>query len=298
MEQQNIYNLSLGVAGGFATRNVARLFANVAASRYTQKRITGFIRNNAVYKDPLLAAYEKSGLKEAGILMLDTNNDNINEVLKTVESRCVKRPQKNIFISLMKKVPNKKISDKFKASMRAVAAGYNACYIGDASVILINQDKFPLVGFHEIGHAIGRQNNFIRKMIAKYKTPILTKLPPAILLIGLLWNKKEKSDSSENMLHKSLSFVKNNCGKLTSLCFVPLLAEEGIASLNAAKLAKDVLNKPMYKNMCKFNAFAWSTYLLSAVISGLVAASSVFVRDKIVEKNFVKKLMKTQSSAS
>jgi len=71
---------------------------------------------------------------------------------------------------------------------------------------------------------------------------------------------------------------------------LPTLAEEGVASINGAKLAKDVLNNKMYKNLNKLNTKAWCSYLFATVLIGGAVQIAVNLRDKIVANKPIQKI--------
>ena len=106
---------------------------------------------------------------------------------------------------------------------------------------------------------------------------------PAILITGLLKSKKEDGEQPKGIMDKTTTFIKNNCGKLVFAAMLPTIAEEGLASLNGAKLAKKVLDSNMLKKVNKTNAIAWGSYISLATVMGLGARLGVMVRDKIAQ---------------
>ena len=138
-------------------------------------------------------------------------------------------------------------------------------------------------------------------LLSIFVTPIL--LLAALLKNRKLDNAKDKANDKYNLLNKNSSlqtkksdeklqknkknkdFLKDNIGIIIGICQLPHLIEEAKASINASKLAKNVLNEKDLKHLNKLNAKAWSTYLLGAIaISGL-AQFAVYIKDKVVEKN-------------
>ena len=63
---------------------------------------------------------------------------------------------------------------------------------------------------------------------------------------------------------------------------LPTVVEEGLASINGAKLAKKVLNPQELKKLNITNAKAWSTYLLGATLVSICAQLAVKVKDRLV----------------
>lgn len=293
MEQQNYYNLSLGIAGGLAAKCLWHKSAKSCINNFSRIYIRNNVHGKVEYKEPLFQVLKRSGLKQDGVDIFDINRENASEVMKTVNARCKKKTKKVVIPESIKKILYRGRIKQNREGMSQVLDGYNACVMSNSSAVLINLDKLSLPGFHELGH-LYKNNNLGRKILVKLKMPMIRNVVPAILLVGLLKDKKNEAEAPKNSFDKATDFIKNNCGKLTSLCFLPLLTEEAIASINAAKLAKGVLDKSMLKTMCKYNAFAWSTYLAGAALAGLTSYLGVLTRDEIVEKNFIK----TQSSAS
>jgi hypothetical protein len=96
-----------------------------------------------------------------------------------------------------------------------------------------------------------------------------------------LRSKKDNNDSNQSSFSKIKDFIKDNAGKITFLSFVPMLAEEGLASLHGLKFAKNSLSKVAYGATRKFYAAGFASYvgLAAAAALGIKAASCV--RDKV-----------------
>lgn len=287
MEQQNYYNTALGAAGGIASRQLFYKCVKKGLAGINKSYIAHRIHHKTEFREPLIEVLKKSGLAKDGIEIFNINSENSDTVNRIVNSRCKRQPKKSILPVYVKKILYRLRTKQDNAKTLQILEGYNACVIPDCSAILINMDKLSIAGFHELGHQY-KSSNLWRRMLVKSKMPLVKYVPPLLLMVGLLKNKKTKSEAPKNTFDKMTDFIKNNCGKLTSLCFVPLLTEEAIASINAAKLSKGILNKPMLKSMCKYNAFAFSTYVSGALLAGCASFVGVKVRDKIVEKNIIK----------
>ena len=287
MENQDFYNLSLGIAAGYATKLALGKALSVPRCSITKKYMLKVSQLNSLYAKPAMDAFEKSGLKEQGVSFLHMDENNMQEVLKKAFVKKNNKKTKKINdYNPIKRYFLKRRAKRFNKDMRHIAEGHNAAHVMKTSSILLNTEKLSIAAFHEMGHALNRNKPF-RQFLVKSQAHLLKYFPPIILAFGLAKNKKDKSEVSNNVFDKTTNFIKNNAGILTSLCFVPTMTEEAIASINAFKIAKGVLNKPALKKLCKYNAFCWSTYLTGAVFAGLTTAGAIYVRDKIVHSKKV-----------
>ena len=73
------------------------------------------------------------------------------------------------------------------------------------------------------------------------------------------------------------------------LAMVPTLAEEGLASINGAKLAKETLKPDMLKKMNNLNLKAWGSYAIGALAMSLCGALAVWVKDRVAQPELAKK---------
>lgn len=288
MDKQDLNNLSLGIAAGYTAKIASATALGKARVAINKKCTENVWKFAPLFTQSLIDdVFEKSGLKEKGISIVHMDKDNKNTVLRDMFCRKDSDSKIGQAGNYFKRVRNRKRNKNFQKSMSYVAEGYNSCFIYKKSAILINAKKLGVVVFHEMGHALNR-NKPLRKLLVKYKTPVLQICPPLILAVGLAKNKKDKSEAPKNILDKTTDFVKNNAGELSALCYVPTITEEAIASINAIKIAKGVLDKTRLKKMCKYNAFAFSTYLAGAALSGLTTAGAVYIRDKIAQPKSAK----------
>ena len=60
---------------------------------------------------------------------------------------------------------------------------------------------------------------------------------------------------------------------------LPIVAEEGLASINAAKLAKKHLNQELYKKMNKINFKAFSSYFFAMILTGIGTYVANYIKD-------------------
>ena len=148
--------------------------------------------------------------------------------------------------------------------------------------ILIKPDKLPLAGFHEIGHAMNYNLSFIGKTLQKMR-PFCMLAPIVIAATAIFKSKKTpEQEANQGWFGKTTSFIKNHAGKLATLSFVPILAEETMATVKGNKLASKLLNNAnLAKKVAKSNWVALGTYTTVALVTGLATFLAVKLRDKI-----------------
>lgn len=166
----------------------------------------------------------------------------------------------------------------------AFSMGQNAAYFPDAKMVYINTDKISVAGFHELGHAMN-------DLISKYGVKYLQKMRKSFFaLAGLMeyfaiFSRTKPKGAKRNFI----DVIEDNCGKIAFLAMLPIVAEEGIASLRGYNLAKKAgLSKSLLKNLKKTQWIALSTYIAGAVLGGLAVYTSrkvmdYFTRPKLVE---------------
>lgn len=225
---------------------------------------------NAVY-----SILEKTGLDKKGVSIrnIANNKDSISsaaqEILEILPE-CTKR--------LMKVSPshNNKISRHILNSAISYAEGRNAIF-GNNNKIYVNMEKSPYMAFHEIGHGIIKTNKLGKYLHSASKPWIGFGLTALITPIVLFKRKKADGEQPKNKLDKALTFVRDNAAKITLAGFLPMLLDEGGASIIGGKLAKPFLTKADYKALNKFNGKAFLTYAGQAigVAAGIYAAKKV-----------------------
>ena len=126
---------------------------------------------------------------------------------------------------------------------------------------------------------------------------------PGIILAAALLNKRKTTDEqlpTDSKLQRLKDTVKRNADKLTALAILPMIAEEGIASLRGGKIAKDLfkdgkLTKEILNKANKTNAAGFASYVLYAI--GMVAAANttIKIKDKMQAKYEAKQEAKYQA---
>lgn len=156
----------------------------------------------------------------------------------------------------------------------ATVNGANAFFYFKENKIFYNSKKLGMALPHEMGHAIN-STNLIGKTLQKSRGVSLLAIP--ILAVALLRRPTDKKGESETFVGKSLDFVKDNCVALTAVTQVPMLLEEGLASINAAKLGKKFLDPTKAKAINSMNKKAFLTYLVAAGVT----VAGVWIANKI-----------------
>lgn len=183
----------------------------------------------------------------------------------------------------------KPLAQKLKNVYRQMfSEGVNAAYFSGTKDVVINKENLYSSVYHELGHAKNANGNFATKALQKARniTPFgVSMVAPLVLAVGLLHKvDKNKPQEEKGKLEKTLDFVSNNAGKLTLASYVPMLAEEGLASINGVKMAKKYLS-PEHLDKLKGNYLkAWGSY---ALVAGLVTggvALGIKVANVIKEK--------------
>lgn len=193
-----------------------------------------------------------------------------------------------------------------------VAMGRNAAFDFTTNKVLCG-NKMPLSQFHELGHAMnfhklggfsgklgkffqdlrldvvmGRLKESIGKSVSK-KFPVagfaLALASSFIGITALFKNKKAEGEKPVGFWDKTTTFIKNNAGKLSFMTMLPIVIEEGLASLKGQKLAKTLLSPQLFKKVKISNALGFTSYLAAATIVGLSTMFAVKIRDKIAQPN-------------
>ncbi|MDD3013398.1 MAG: hypothetical protein PHC34_06810 [Candidatus Gastranaerophilales bacterium] len=108
--------------------------------------------------------------------------------------------------------------------------------------------------------------------------------------ISLFKTKKAPNEKTDSTIGKTTDFIKDNVGKLTFMAFVPMLAEEAMASIKGVGFAKKVLDPSLVSKVAKTNKLAYLTYLGVALASSIgislgVKAKDAIAKPKLVEEN-------------
>lgn len=152
---------------------------------------------------------------------------------------------------------------RFMDAKRNIAKGKNAGFDIITNEIHVNREKMALTTFHEMGHAYNFNNVKTLKTIQKAR-PFLMAASIATAFLPVFVNETylkygQELTTGEKIKNK----IRSASPFISGACFLPILIEEGIASLRASKFAKPLLEKGVYRKMCGINASGFATYLLS-----------------------------------
>lgn len=155
------------------------------------------------------------------------------------------------------------------------ASGKNACYIPTTKQILVNTDKISIAGFHEVGHAMNHLTGKVGKILQKLRGPgyALAGLMGTVALFSRPKPKEAPRGAGD--------FIKDNCGKIAFLAWLPTVIEEAMASFKGIKLARQCgVDESLIKNMKKLYAKAFMTYAGRAAATGLAVGAASMIMDK------------------
>lgn len=219
--------------------------------------------------------------------------ENIRQLLtkeKTLEELHPKNPKlvkvfENATPKYIRKIPFFK--DAYQELLiSTMENGNNACYLPKGKKVIVNTQNLGLSAFHEMGHAINHNCTKFWKIMQKSRTP-MKRLGGLFALTALFKRKKLEGEEPKNIFDKATTFVKNNVGKLVTLTFIPMVAEELMASRRGNKMAAQVLPKDMLKKVKMSNRLGAVTYITAAVVSGAGAYLASKVRDNIAKPKLI-----------
>lgn len=174
-----------------------------------------------------------------------------------------------------------------------VKTGKNAFYLPEAISIITPTSKFQTSVFHEMGHALNDNGGIILKSLQKIRP--LAKFAPAIIFAISILNKRKTTDeklennTTKNKIQNGFDFIKKNAGKLTALSMLPMVLEEGIATLRGDKIARELvksgdLTKDLLKKVRLTNLGGFSTYALALIAAVAGVKTAIRVKDTIQEQ--------------
>ena len=176
----------------------------------------------------------------------------------------------------------------FSNNYETFKEGANAMFLSKSNEIVVNSKNLYSSVYHELGHSMNKNGNWFTKALQKSRAIIpfgVSLLAPVLLATGLLHKvDKTKPKEQKGKIERVLDFVSDNAGKLTLASYIPLVAEEGLASIRGLKAAAKYLPKDVVKKLGVNYLKNWGTYAATAAaISGGVALG-VSVANKIKEK--------------
>lgn len=176
----------------------------------------------------------------------------------------------------------------------AIQEGLNAGYARN-NKIYMPENKVSFLAFHEIGHSINFNNSKFWKGMQKLRMPALA-LASLPMIYGAISKESKAEDGKElNKKQKINNFIRNNAGKLSFATMLPVLAEEGMATIRGQKLANQLLPKNIARKVLKGNAVAYTSYLITALGFAAAAYTAVKVKDAFVNKRDAQKVEEQQN---
>lgn len=211
---------------------------------------------------------KNEGLADKGVKILITNNSEestqkLNEILK-----------------------NEKPKSLVKNIKKLMQNGCNGCFHNTSNTVMVN-DKFGFSSiYHEIGHAKHfNSKNPLMKLLTKSRnlTPMGVSVIAPIALGVAMFHKvdKTKPKQDKTKTERTLDFVAKNAGKLTLASYVPLVLEEGLASVDGIKMAKKYLSQKQISKLKGSYFKAWSTYALTALGVSMAVGMGAALKDVI-----------------
>lgn len=282
LSDNNTFNNVVGIGAGYGTYKVGKKVIGFPVRSYLESTLSSYSpEENAMMFNAGEKTLDNSWLKSKGITMQHLDTKNVHEIIEELNK---KNAESNKGIpKCISFIFDKLLHEPQIEAVKEIAEGKNACYAPGLKRVLVNKDKMSFSVFHELGHAINDQCKGWKHGIKNCS--IIGGLLITPILLTALIHKSKEDEADKNKKQKCLDFIKNNCGKLVFACSVPVMLEEGLASINAVKLAKQVLPKEKVSKMNKMNAKAWCSYLLSGITMGLMANLAVYVRDKVSSRN-------------
>lgn len=289
MEKVNSNNLwdnkyirqTAGAAAGYGSYKLLGRAIGKTSGYYFTKALSNYTpEENQLFKSAQKDVYEK--LKDTvscKIIHLDeTTKDSVINSYWQIFDKGLKSTNDSII-----KYKIKKSFKKIKKTIERISQGKNAAYDPMAKNILINNEKTAGAFFHELGHAIEYQTkNYSKSLSTAFK--LNKKIVPALFIASLLSNNNEKNESPERRSFNIFgNIIEKNIIPIAMILSIPKLIDEGLASLNANKITKEVLSKELHKKMNKINAIAFGSYLTSAIAAALLMKLALNIKNKILE---------------
>lgn len=179
--------------------------------------------------------------------------------------------------------------------VEGIQEGLNAGYSAFQNKIYMPENKVSFLAFHEIGHSINFNNSKFWKGMQKLRMPALA-LASLPMIYGAISKESKAEDGKElNKKQKINNFIRNNAGKLSFATMLPVLAEEGMATIRGQKLANQLLPKNIARKVLKGNAVAYTSYLITALGFAAAAYTAVKVKDAFVNKRDAQKVEEQQN---
>ena len=256
----------------FILKGVSEKFINYSKDIYSQMKNKNQIKQ---FEGAVDKIFESSKLKEKGVQIIDVDKTSFEELIDIITK------QKKI------KIP-KKYKEELMSNYSIIKMGRNSCFMPGTNIILANKNSHEILALpHEMGHAINYNFKGLGRTLNNMRQ--ITHVAPFWIILFALLEKGQKINETADKL---TNFIKDNCGKLMFLVHLPVLAEEGLASINGIKHAKNFLPKDVVRNLSKRSFAAWLTYFTHAALISFGASLAPKVGDSM-DNYFVSKNSKS-----
>lgn len=248
-----------------------------SATGYAIQPFSNFAISKMIKINKDLADIDKKKMKQAALEILD---------------------EKNLSQKGVKLNDYRKVNEILNGFDESVANGKSAFFAGIKGIenvfggkmfineVVCNMEKLPAAIFHEIGHAFNANNSTFWRTVQKMKKHSLPIAGYIALYCALTKKAVPKKEGNMELTkgQKVKNFVRENSGKLAFIATLPMLAEEGMASIRGNSWAKEFLSPDLAKKVSQHNKFAYITYLATAVGFALSAYTARKVKDYFVDK--------------
>ncbi len=271
------------VAGGLVGRFSPTIAASVLSTPFALKmlqlsKLTDDEFNAISHAMPNVL--EKSGLAKKGCGIIRATADNLSEIKNIL----LDEVRNNAIFKFMPKFVQEAEAIK---TLREVDKGFNAFCAFKNKKIIMPEKTLALAFFHEAGHAMNSTMSTLGKTLQKCRSLAFLTLP--ILLVSLLKGKKSEGEQAKGFWDKTTTFIKNNAGKLSFMTMIPIILEEGLASMKGNKLAKQFLNPELAKKVAQSNRYGFITYLILAATTGIGIHLGIKLKDKLMQQKNTEK---------
>lgn len=145
-----------------------------------------------------------------------------------------------------------------------VAEGKNAFYSNIHNFTIAPKSRPSLI-LHELGHAINSEKSKIFKTLQNLRI-VGAFAPMAVVFLNKITGSNK--DGKE-------SFIEKHAGLIGFSAFLPTIIEEAMASFRGIKAAKNMLPKANLGILKKNYFFAWMTYVLAGVATGILSKLAI-----------------------
>lgn len=228
-------------------------------------------------------AFKKSKLDEFGVSIFKCND------LKIDMYNIKEHIKKNITSKWLKKDSLETYYNTILEHMKSD----NSCYtFFDKTIYTSKNTRLSL--FHEMGHAYNHNKTIFARALQKSRMLYQFLIVPISFTSICLATNEKNSQQKENKskLNSLLLKLQNSFVKLSPLIlfssFLPMLIEEGLASLQGQKFAKNVLDKNIYSKVKHTNFLGFLTYLFLASFSSIVLWISLKIKNRFLDKQLNK----------